>query len=200
MIEVIIILGKGVKADGSLPAVVQHEIQYAAQLCQLQPIPAIILAGDYWGLLSSGSVIAEAEVMRRWALGKIPPQTEVICETQSRDTIGNLLFSKDILEQRGWRNVLILSSADHLPRVQYIAEHVFGHDYELSYHGHQHSYTLRQYLHTLRYERLARWYAHWFFYRLAHHPPEQWQQYHFMYHSNIMLHVARRIIQRPVHR
>lgn len=204
MIEVILILGKGVQADGSLPDIVQHEIQYAAQLCRQQPIRAILFSGDHWGLATSASIVPEAEAMRRFyktaTIGKIPAQVAVLCETQAKDTIGNLLFSKALLDERPWRHLLMLAAAEHLPRVQYIAEQVFGHDYELQYHGHQHVYTLRQYLHTKRYERLARWYAQWFFYRLGQHPTADWQRYHFMYHPNWLARVLARVVRRPVHR
>lgn len=201
MIEVIIILGKGIKTDGSLPTLVQHELKYAASRCHLQPIKAIVCSGDYWGLINKPSGQSEAALMADFIRPLLPPAVQLIAEEQSRDTISNLFFCKQILDKHQWQHILILSSADHLSRIQYLAEQVFGPEYSLAYHGHQHSYTLRQYLHTLRYERMARWYARWFFYRLAHHPTEPWQQYHFMYHPNLALTLAKFLIRsRPIHR
>lgn len=201
MLEVIIILGKGIKAGGSLPTLVQHELQYVASLCYTQTIKAIICSGDYWGLQDKPGTQSEAELMAAAIRSLLPPEVMIIPENRSKDTIGSLLYCKEILDQLGYRRVLIMSSADHLPRIQYIAEQVFGQEYELDYHGHQHTYSWRQYLHTLRYERLAHWYARWFFYRLAHHSLEQWQQYHFMYHPNLALTLAKFLIRsRPIHR
>ena len=189
MIEAIVILGN----------LVRHELDYAIRLYGQQPIQAVICSGQYWGLAVNPSHATEASVMCQYLQPHLPAAVQLIAEDQSKDTIGNLLYTKALLDEQPWRHILILASVDHLPRIQYIAEHVFGHDYALSYHGHQHSYTVRQYLHLVRYERLAWWYARWFFYRLAHHPDTPWQQYHFMYHPNLRQRVVRRMIRRPVY-
>lgn len=201
MIEAIIIFGKGVQPDGTLPSLVEHELRYAALQCWRQPIQAIICSGDYWGLADKPNNTSEAEAMAGFVRRFVPATVTVLAETQSKDTIGNLLYSKQLIDQHGWKSLLLLSSVDHLPRIHYLAEHIFDHSYELSYHGHQHHLTAQQYLHSLSYERFARWYARWFFHRFQQHDFTDWQQHHFMYRPNLVLSLAKLTVHsRPIHR
>jgi uncharacterized SAM-binding protein YcdF (DUF218 family) len=199
--EAIIILGKGITADDSLPELVRHEIDYAAQLSRQQPVSAVIFTGDYWGLGVNPGTLPEAVVMYRYASKLFPAAVQLLCEEQAKDTIGNILYGKALLDEHGWRNLLILSSADHAARVQYIARQVFDTHYNVQFHGHQHSTSPSEYRRTRRYERLAGWYARWFFTRLHWTPRRPWQQLHFMYRDGAMVQLVKAVLRRrPAHR
>ncbi len=191
-VEVIVVLGKGLLPDGSLPGIVRHELDYALRLDR-----PILCSGGQWGLLLNPPATAEANVMASYL------QRPVFVETESKDTIGNLLLSKQLIDQHGWKTVEIISSAEHLARVQLIAERVFNHGYQLQYHGHEHLMTARQYLHSRRYEWVAKLYARWILRKLPDHldHPLLWlKQHHFMYSENSLLHLAKAFANRPTHR
>lgn len=197
--DVIIILGKGVAADGTVPEIVRHQIDYAIQLCEHQPIQALLFSGEYWGLRDNLSTITEAAAMKQYAECVCPTQLQAriqfLTEQQSKDTIGNMVFTKAIIDRHHWKNILIMSTADHLARVHYIAQRVFGAGYTIHYHGHQHMITPPQYRYVRRYEWIAWQYAQLFFWRRGAN-----LQRHFMYHSNWLRTWLRVIVARPAHR
>ncbi|MFA6475329.1 MAG: YdcF family protein [Patescibacteria group bacterium] len=199
MLDVIIILGKGLTADGTLPEIVQHEIDYALNLAK-----PIIFSGDYWGLCPNPARTTEAEAMKKYAQGKMLTPVQLYCENKSKDTIGNIIFSKKIIDQNNFKNILILSSFDHIKRVQYICAQVFKNDYDIKYHGHQHTYTVWQYFHTKRYEQIAYYYAQYFFWKLKRYQPQNLVQYvwqhHFMYRNSLVKRILTSLAKRPLHR
>ena len=191
-VEVVVVLGKGILPNGTLPSTVRHELAYASQ----RNLP-IICSGGQWGLLLNPTTISEADVMAHYL------QQPVFTETISKDTIGNLLLSKYIIDQHGWKTIEIVTSAEHLGRVQFIAEKVFHRGYHLQYHGHDHAMTARQFLQTRRYEWLAKLYDRWVLRKLPEqleHPLEWLEQHHFMYSENGLLHLAKVFANRPAHR
>lgn len=72
--------------------------------------PALVLSGG-----GRGST-AEAEIMRRSALAGGVPETALLVEPYSRDTLGNARETARLLCSRGWRRVILVSDATHLPR------------------------------------------------------------------------------------
>lgn len=191
-VEVVIVLGKGVLPNGTLASTVRHELDYAASLGK-----PIICSGGHWGLTLNPPPLPEATAMAQYL------QQPSLTEPWSRDTIGNLLLSKFIVDQHGWKTIEIVSSIEHLARVQLIAEKVFHHGYHLQYHGHNHAMTVRQYLHARRYEWLAKRFDRWLLRKLPEqldHPWEWLVQHHFMYSDNGLLNLAKSVANRPTHR
>lgn len=191
-VEVVIVLGKGILPNGTLPSTVRHELDYALRLNK-----PIICSGGQWGLSLKPSHLAEATVMTNYL------QHPALLETQSKDTIGNLLLSKQLVDQYGWKTIEIVSSVEHMARVQVIAERVFHHGYHLQYHGHDHLMTAGQYLHSRRYELLAKLYDRWILRKLPEqvdHPLQWLEEHHFMYSENSLLHLAKTLANRPAHR
>jgi uncharacterized SAM-binding protein YcdF (DUF218 family) len=72
---------------------------------------------------------AEATAMAQIALTEGVPPGDINVEEQSRDTIGNLWFTKPLLRDRGWRQVIVVTSHWHAPRVRYLAQTIWGPGY-----------------------------------------------------------------------
>jgi uncharacterized SAM-binding protein YcdF (DUF218 family) len=51
------------------------------------------------------------------------PSSDIVIEGKARNTIQNIYFSNQIMQQRGWSSVEVVSSASHLPRTALILEH-----------------------------------------------------------------------------
>jgi uncharacterized SAM-binding protein YcdF (DUF218 family) len=72
--------------------------------------PIIISGGDYLGRES------EAEVTRKFLLGLGVKEDDLILESKSTDTYENARYTRDICEKRGFRRVLLITSAYHMKR------------------------------------------------------------------------------------
>ena len=79
-------------------------------LFQQGAAPLLVLSGG-----GAGSV-PEAEIMRCIALDRGVPETALLVETGSRDTVGNARETAQLLRARGRRWVLLVSDRAHLPR------------------------------------------------------------------------------------
>jgi uncharacterized SAM-binding protein YcdF (DUF218 family)/glycosyltransferase involved in cell wall biosynthesis len=69
-------------------------------------------------IFSTGFVFAfaEGEVMRSLAEANGVPREAIVLETEARNTFENVARSREILTQRGWRRVLLVSSPYHMRR------------------------------------------------------------------------------------
>jgi uncharacterized SAM-binding protein YcdF (DUF218 family) len=65
----------------------------------------------------------ESRVMARLAVAEGVPADDIVTEGQSQNTIQNLYFSNQIMEQKGWTSAEVVSSPSHLPRAGLILEH-----------------------------------------------------------------------------
>ena len=109
--DVIVVLGAAVWPDGQPSPALQRRILHAVDLLQ---------RGYAAHLLVTGGVgkypPAEAAAMQRLAVAYgIPPQ-HILCEAQATSTFESALLCCDMLRQRGWTRVLVVTDRYHLPR------------------------------------------------------------------------------------
>jgi hypothetical protein len=77
-----------------------------------------------------------AGLMKEYAISKKVAKEDILEEDLSRETVGQLIFSKQgILKHRGIEEIVIISSDYHIPRVREEAMFVFGPGYKLIFHG-----------------------------------------------------------------
>lgn len=88
----------------------RRRVNRAVELFRRGLAPALVLSGG-----GRGST-AEAEIMRRCALARGVPESALLVEPYSRDTLGNARETARLLCARGWRRVILVSDATHLPR------------------------------------------------------------------------------------
>ena len=69
-------------------------------------------------VLSGGGAgqVAEAEIMRDLALAAGVPETALLCEPDSRNTVENAVNTARVLRERGMSRVVLVSDRTHLPR------------------------------------------------------------------------------------
>lgn len=87
---------------------------YAAQLYRQQKAPIIILSGGRIDWRGSGS--AESADMANILTSIGIPSEAIIQESDSLNTYQNAVNVKNILENRGIRKILLVTSAMHMPR------------------------------------------------------------------------------------
>jgi uncharacterized SAM-binding protein YcdF (DUF218 family) len=109
-----IVLGAMVCPDGSPSPALARRVARAVRL---------IGEGRAGHLLMSGGAVRhatpEAHVMRDLALAAGVPAERVHVEDRSLNTIGNALLSRAIVEELGWRRLLVVTDSCHMMRSLY---------------------------------------------------------------------------------
>jgi len=134
MSHVIIVLGRGIEEDGSLPPDPKSRVRKTAELYKNGVAPLVVMSGAWTYHFDIHPTRSEAEAMKEYAIELGIPESAIIEESKSMDTIGNVYFTKkDIVEPRGFTNIAIIASEDHMPRVKYLFEKIYGEAYELEF-------------------------------------------------------------------
>ncbi|NBD17195.1 MAG: YdcF family protein [Cyanobacteria bacterium] len=89
-------------------------VLYAAHLYKEGKAPLIIATGGRITWLQNAP--PEADSMKNLLIEIGVPESAIIEETQALNTYENALYTKKILEQRGIKQSLLVTSASHMPR------------------------------------------------------------------------------------
>jgi uncharacterized SAM-binding protein YcdF (DUF218 family)/glycosyltransferase involved in cell wall biosynthesis len=108
--DAIVVFAGGVGESGKAGGGAQERLARAVDLYKSGYAPNLIL--------SSGYVYSfkEAEVMRALALDQGVPASAVVLEQRATNTYQNVKFVDDILRERRWRRILLVSSPYHMRR------------------------------------------------------------------------------------
>ena len=109
--DAIIVLGAQVKEDGT-PSVALERRLTAALESYREKRQLIIVCGAQGG----NEPRPEGDVMRDWLLERGVPDEDVVAETDSFNTRENLTYAKAIMESRGLKNALVVTSDYHVAR------------------------------------------------------------------------------------
>jgi uncharacterized SAM-binding protein YcdF (DUF218 family) len=115
MTDAVVVLGAAMAAPGVPGPALRRRLEHGV---------AVFLARDAAHLLVSGGVVgpppAEAHVMRDLALARGVAAERIIVEDMARNTFENAVYSGRIMRERGWRRVVVVTDAFHLPRALYV--------------------------------------------------------------------------------
>ena len=114
--DVIIVLGAGVEADGSVGATFRTRIERGHALWAQGLAPVLICTGGVTGPAAR----AEAEACRDALLELGVPLSDIYLETSSRNTYENAQYALEIVQAQDWENVLVVSSRYHLLRARWL--------------------------------------------------------------------------------
>ena len=108
--DCIVVFAGGVGESGQAGGGYQERVKQAADLYRLGFANHVIF--------SSGFAFAfrEAEVMRALAIDNGVPASAIELETRAANTHENVVFSRRILDEHGWRRILLVSSPYHMRR------------------------------------------------------------------------------------
>lgn len=119
--DVIIVLGGGAydaadffSAGESLQPASLARVSAAALLYRKTGLPVMVSGGPVF------TRIAEAEAAAAYLEELGVPAKAVIKEGLARDTWENALFTRKLCAERGYKKVIVLSSASHMPRAMYL--------------------------------------------------------------------------------
>ncbi len=114
--DVIIVLGSAVYPGGRPSPSLRARTLRAVELYRAGYAPNLILTGGVGGHPPS-----EARVMAQVARDAGVPETALVLEERATSTEENIVFSKRIMDARGWKSALIVSDPYHLFRAETIA-------------------------------------------------------------------------------
>ncbi|MCK5358218.1 MAG: YdcF family protein [Elusimicrobiales bacterium] len=119
--DVIIVLGGGMQdnvpdfsGDAALNSGGIERVFTAARIAKKMNIPIIASGGAVF------SRRAESEVAKRFLTDIGIAPEKIIVENKSRDTYENALFSREICLKQGYKKVIVVTSAFHMPRTAMI--------------------------------------------------------------------------------
>lgn len=119
--DIIILLGGGIiegardlSGTGILPGDMTARVVDAVRLNRKYKLPVLISGGP----ASDGE--REAVVARRYLIDLGVKPGDIIIEDNSRDTVENAVFVKRIFDRNGYKKGLLLTSAYHIRRAEYI--------------------------------------------------------------------------------
>jgi len=93
--DVVIVLGAGVNGE-RVSRPLAHRLDAAINYWNRNPDAYIVVCGG----LGNRATISEAEAMARYLIARDIPEEKIILEEQSTSTYENLMFAKEILEER----------------------------------------------------------------------------------------------------
>lgn len=115
--DVGIVLGAALWNDKPSPGL-RERLDHAFALYEHGKYPRLIVSG---GLDGNSSKLTEAEGMKNYLVEKGVPAESIFLENEARSTYENLLFSRKIMEQNGWRSAVIVTHHYHGARAKDIA-------------------------------------------------------------------------------
>ena len=130
----IVTLSGGVDKNHELTPRNISRMDTAIELFHQGVAPNLILAGG-WPIHEVRPAQTEACKMHDYAETKGVTPDVMFTVGTSRDTIGNALFTKNILRTHGWNNITLVTSQGHVPRSEVIFRHVLGPDYNIDVVG-----------------------------------------------------------------
>ncbi len=104
----------------------QYRVPVAVDAYRAGRAPVILMSG---GACQDGTSATEAERMKQRALALGVPEEAILVETESRNTIENILFSLIVIQRHLWLNrvqdVLLVPTAFHMRRRLLLARYLF---------------------------------------------------------------------------
>ncbi len=108
-----IVLGAQVHEDGTPSLALSDRLETAAGLYRDGEVDWLLVTG---GTGSSGR--NEAEAMRAWAIDHGVPADRILVDPEGTNTAASVANTKRIIEEHGFREVLVVSHGYHTPRLQ----------------------------------------------------------------------------------
>jgi len=119
--NVIITLGSQVYPDGRISPNLQCRLETTLEAWNTLPRKIVVCGGK-----GIDEPVEEAAAMRDWLTEHGVPETDILMDTTSQDTLENITHARDLLREAGigTDSALIVTSDFHVPRSVAIAKHL----------------------------------------------------------------------------
>ncbi len=113
-VDAIVVFGGGAGESGVAGQGYEERVTHAVNLFKKGYAGHIIFSSGYTNIMK------EPDVMKALAISLGVPYDAIIVETESSNTYRNVLNVKDILKEKGWDKILLVSSPYHIRRVSLV--------------------------------------------------------------------------------
>jgi uncharacterized SAM-binding protein YcdF (DUF218 family) len=118
--DVIVVLGAGVQRDNRPgPSLIRRSNQ-AATLWQKGLAAHIICSGGTPGVVRR----SEADACREILVESGIPESAILLEDRSRSTEENAFYTRQVMDERGWKTAIVVSDGYHLLRATWLFNRV----------------------------------------------------------------------------
>lgn len=116
--DVIIVLGAGIREDGTANLALTRRSLWAAQRYREGYADAILCSGG----IAPDRPRSEAEACRDVLMGAGVPEEAIVLEMASRSTEENALYSAPIMKEQGWADAVLVTDSYHMLRAEWLFE------------------------------------------------------------------------------
>jgi hypothetical protein len=127
----IVVLGCGVDAEGNIGSDAMSSITLAVEALKTPADTCLIMTGNVSYKATFKPSISEAQAMKDYTISLGVPVSQIFVETESKDTLGNLFFTKqNLLLPLGITDVMIVCGPNQRSeRILYLAGKILGDEY-----------------------------------------------------------------------
>jgi uncharacterized SAM-binding protein YcdF (DUF218 family) len=115
--DVALVLGSRVYRDGGLNPCLVQRVEEGVWVLRQGWARWLVLSGG----MDPEDGAVEAQAMALIAQQRGLPEERIVLEPKARSTYQNLLFTQQLMRERGWNTVVIVSEPFHLPRAALMA-------------------------------------------------------------------------------
>lgn len=115
----IVTLGYALSPEGEMREPLIDRLEQTLAVAEKNPTASIIVSG---GVPNGG--VTEAFMMKNWLIGQGIAEERIFIDDKAKDTVGNAIFSMEIMKDLGTEHVTLISSASHMRRALSIFEEV----------------------------------------------------------------------------
>ena len=116
--DCIVVFAGGVGESGKAGQGYEERVEYAVELYKKGYADSIMFSSGYM------YIFKEPMLMKALAVSLGVPESAIILEDKAGNTYYNVMFTKEILNKKGWRRVLLVSSPYHMRRVALVAKKI----------------------------------------------------------------------------
>ena len=129
--KTIVVLGH--RSVDVLSDVCKKRVEKGVEMFNKDRNQIMVMSGGYALDLNKKNKVSEAELMKRYAVKLGVPDKKILKEELSRDTISNAYYTKQLLKRIKAKDIVVVSSEEHIPRVKLVFSKIYGSGFRLRY-------------------------------------------------------------------
>ena len=123
--DCVIVCGYPANEDGTISEILKSRVDEGISLYKEGFVKWMIMSGT-----DAHNQYIEAVVMRDYAISRGVKEEDILIETKAKSTYHNMLYCKDIVENRQIKTCYVITNSWHLRKADYYSRK-FGYDYEM---------------------------------------------------------------------
>ena len=135
--DVAIVLGTRFDENWGLRQDLLDRLDVVVQMYSRGEVKKIIVSGKWtiwYDWLQITPPTTESILMKNYLVERGVKHKDIIQEKKSKDTIGNLYYTRKILDDRQmFKHVVIICATERLERIRYISKHLLAPNYMIDY-------------------------------------------------------------------